>query len=229
MDRIGKGRPEAGATEIKLPSPGTNPGKNEIDRRKVKWAGSNRCEEPQLPDKLLDSIVGVMENKRRAFADLERRFPVPSESDVRHAALNVEIAARTGALQYRNLPGMFALIVTLEQEVERELADCHPALATRVEYGDFQSKLSELDERVKSLQSNPTEDEVESVLTLQLAVSERVAKMAEVIFQVPEADAGPDQTVVSPTSEADITLDASGSKAYHGRTIKQYFWQKKSP
>ena len=53
-------------------------------------------------------------------------------------------------------------------------------------------------------------------------------ELAKVVFEAPEADAGPDQTIPTLTGQADVKLDASGSQAHDDQKIVRYHWDKEA-
>ncbi len=103
----------AGATEVRSPADPGRPQPNEIDRRSVRWALSKAVVEPRLPSELRDRIIELMRLKRGAFAALGTRFPVPSATDVRQAAVNLETLARNESLRPERLAEVWGLLTTL--------------------------------------------------------------------------------------------------------------------
>jgi len=71
---------QPGATEISDAADRLNPGGNEIDRRFVRYAGSVAVTEEILSAHIMTELIQVMQDGRRDFAALHRRFPVPSNS-----------------------------------------------------------------------------------------------------------------------------------------------------
>jgi hypothetical protein len=70
---------------------------------------------------------------------------------------------------------------------------------------------------------------LDTLLTRQGAVAEAARELSEVALQPPEppvADAGPDSAVLTSSDAGIATLDASGSRAYGGREIVRYRWEK---
>ena len=64
------------------------------------------------------------------------------------------------------------------------------------------------------------------MLNAQAQVAEAARDLADVVFIRPTADAGKDQTKITPTGEAIVTLDASASSAASGQKIVSYLWEK---
>jgi hypothetical protein len=125
---------QPGVTQIESPTDPDNPAGNQIDRRFVVWAGSVGIAQERLPASLLERVITVMQDKRRDFAALDNRFPTPSASDVRAAAVTVEMLARVGCLRNEQLPSVLALLAAIEEDVEQELGVAHPVLSTTNEF-----------------------------------------------------------------------------------------------
>ena len=200
------------------------PGPNQIDRRAVLYAGAVAAPaagEGLTADQMI-RLIQLMQRKRRDFAALARRFPVPSTEDVRHAALTVELLARIGCLEPEGLPGVLAAMAAVEQDVAQELGAAFPVLPTLPEYVAYQAAVATL---LKALQDGRPLD---TLLNCQDAVAQAARELAEVVLELPVADAGADQAVVTAGTEVAVTLNASASKAFGGRQVKQYAWTLKT-
>jgi len=214
---------QPGVTEIAAPGDPDNPGGNEIDRRHVVWAGSVVVVEPWLSPAMLARLTLLMQDKRRDFAALASRFPVPSAGDVRHAALTVEMLARTDCLRLERLPGVLAAIAAVEQDVGQEIEAAYPAVIKTAEFTAYHDAVAALLDALRDGMG------LDTLLARQGAVAEAARELSEVALQPPEppiADAGPDHTVVTSGAEAIAPLDASGSRAYGGREVVRYRWEK---
>lgn len=211
---------EAGATEVRPPADPGNPQPNELDRRSVEWAAALAVVAPKLPTALRERIAHLMRDKRRDFAALGARFPVPSAGDVRQAALNLETLARNDSLKGENLAEVLTMLAALEQDVGQEIGAAYPPAVAKPEYEDYVAAVAAL--RRALYAGEP----IDVVLNCQAVITMAARELAEVIFQTPSADAGPDQTVISADDEATVTLDASGSKAYDDQQIVTYRWEK---
>jgi hypothetical protein len=215
---------QPGVTAIANPADPDNLKGNEIDRRYVVWAGAVGVVRPEdlLSPDLLARLIQLMERKRRDFAALAGRFPVPSADDVRHAALTVELMARIGCLRPEQLPGVLATIAAIEQDVGQEFGAAHPGLTTSPEYQAYQAAVAAL---LTALRDGMGLD---AVLNRQDAVAAAARELSEIVLQAPVADAGPDQTSTTSGNEGTVTLDASASRAFGGRQIKSYRWDVKT-
>lgn len=211
---------EAGATEVRLPVDPGHPQPNEIDRRSVEWAAALAVVSPRLPTALRERIAQLMRDKRRDFAALAARFPVPSATDVRQAALNLETLARNDSLKQENLREVLNMLEVLEQDVGQEIGDRFPPVVGKTEYQDYVAAVTALREALYAGES------IDVILTCQATVTMAARELAEVVFRAPAADAGPDQTVTSTDDDAIVTLDASGSRAAGDQTIVGYRWEK---
>lgn len=211
---------EAGATEVRLPVDPGHPQPNEIDRRSVEWAAALAVVAPKLPTALRQRIAQLMRDKRRDFAALAARFPVPSATDVRQAALNLETLARNDSLKHENLREVLTMLETLEQDVGQEIGETYLPVLDKAEYQDYVAAVAALRNALYAGES------IDTILTCQATVTMAARELAEVAFRGPLADAGPDQTVTSTDDEATVTLDASQSQASGGSQIINYHWEK---
>jgi hypothetical protein len=211
---------EAGATEVRLPADPGAPQLNELDRRSVEWAAALAVVAPKLPTALRERIAQLMRDKRRDFAALGARFPVPSAADVRQTALNLETLARNDSLKAETLPEVMTMLAALEQDVGQEVGATYPPVVAKPEYEDYVAAVVALRNALHA------GEPIDVVLNCQAAITMAARELAEVIFQAPSADAGPDQTVVSADDEATVTLDASGSQAHDDQQIVTYRWEK---
>ncbi|MCL4298016.1 MAG: hypothetical protein KJ077_19895 [Anaerolineae bacterium] len=207
------------ATEISNPLDPHNPKDNEIDRSQVAWAGAVGVTEEQLPLEMRELLTQVMRRTRQAFAALDGRFPIPSASDVRHAALTAELLAGTGGLRPGRWLPLIKVLAAIEQDVAQELDQRHGrVLNTIPEFLAFETAVQELQGTL------PSGDE-DGILTKQDAVAEAVRELSGIADQSPIADAGRDQIVATSKDEATVTLDGSKSRGRGGRKIECYYWQ----
>jgi hypothetical protein len=214
----------AGVTEISAAADPDNPDDNEIDTRSVIRAGSVGLAEPGLSPALVEHVIVTMQEKRRAFAALAARFPVPSASDVRQAALTVEILARVGALPPEQSADVLTAIAAAEQDVWQELAVKYPSLVGLPQFVAYRDAVDAL---VTALQEGTG---LGALLTLQSAVAAAARELAEMVLQEPVANTGVEggsTTVVTSGDEATVSLDASGSEAFGEREIVKYIWDKR--
>ena len=210
-----------GVVDIREPSDPDNPGSNQIDRRHVVWAGSIAVSDPLLPAPQLQQIINLMVDKRRDFAALATTFNVPSAIDVRQAALTLEILARNMSLRPEQLDDIMAVLAAVEQDVGHELGAAYPVLVDFPEYIQYQDAVAALAAALRDGEL------LDVILNREAEVAEAARELSEVILQVPEADAGPDATVAHPGDEAVVTLDASNSRAFGGRTVVRYHWARR--
>ena len=169
----------------------------------------------------LQHLIQVMGRTRRDFAALDDRFPVPSASDVRHAALTVETLARIARLRPGQLPDLLATLAAIEQDVGQEIYEKYGNVVnTTGEFREYQTA-------VQDLQAALRLGEEHSILTAQDAVAEAARELSEIAVESPIADAGRDQTVTTVEDEATVTLDATHSHARGGREIVRYLWETK--
>jgi len=214
---------QSGVTEIAYPADPENPGGNEIDRRYVVWAGSVSVVEEWLPAGDREELVLLMQDKRRDFAALEIRFPVPSAGDVRHAAVTVEMLARTDALRPEHLPDTLAALAAIEQDAGQELGQAYPAMVTMPQYQAYQIAVDGL---LTALQEGQG---IEALLNHQHQISDAARELSEVVLQPPSAVVAnrEDLSLIRTTQEeTTVELDADGSEAYGEREIVEYHWEK---
>ena len=76
---------------------------------------------PKLPTALRERIAQLMRDKRRDFGALATRFPVPSATDVRQTALNLETLARNDSLKAETLSEVLTMLAALEHDVGQEI------------------------------------------------------------------------------------------------------------
>jgi hypothetical protein len=171
-----------------------------------------------------ERLILLAQDKRRDFAALDGRFPVPSAGDVRHAALTVEMLVRTDCLRPEPLPRLLAAIAALEQDVGQEIEAAYPAVITTAEFTAYRDAVAALLDALRDGMR------LDTLLARQGAVAEAARELSEVTLQPPEppmADAGPDRVVLTSGETAITNLDASGSQAFEGREIERYRWEKK--
>ncbi len=202
-----------------------NPDDNEIDLRSVMRAGSVGLAEPGLSPALVERVIVTMQEKRRAFAALAVRFPVPSAGDVRQAALTVEILARIGVLPPEQSADVMTAIAAAEQDVWQEVGKAYPGLVGFPQFEAYQDAVAAL---LTALQGSA---DLGDLLTLQGKVAAAARELSEIVLREPVADTGVEggaTTVVTSGDEATVTLDASGSEAFGEREIVKHIWDKRS-
>jgi hypothetical protein len=210
----------ANATEVRSPADPGRPQPNEIDRRSVHCALSKAVVETRLPAELRDRIIELMRLKRGAFAALGARFPVPSTTDVRQAAVNVETLARNESLRPARLAEVWGLLAALEQDVGQEIGAAYPPVVDKPEFKHYQDTVAALGAALYARENE------QILLNRQSDVVTAAGDLAEVVFEAPEADAGPDQTIPTLTGQADVKLDAGSSQAHDDQKIVRYHWDK---
>ena len=194
------------------PAPGA------IDLSHRQWSRSLSLASPVLSPALQEQIRTFMEIVREHFAAVARRFPGPAVEDVRHVALSIQMARDT--IEYRHLKPRLQVLAGLESEVDRELGAHYPPLTRKPEYIAYQDAVAAL---LGGFRDGLSPEEL---LTLEIVVAEAARDLAQVVFPPPHADAGPDLPIVTPSDEAVVSLDASGSTAAEGREIVSYRWEK---
>jgi hypothetical protein len=215
---------QPGVTTIESPADPDNPAGNQIDRRFVVWAGAVAAADPGLTPEDLEAVTTIMQDKRRDFAALDQRFPVPSAGDVRAAALAVELLARVGCLRHQQLPGVLATLAAVELDVEQELGAQYPVLPTTTEFQVYQDAVAGLHDALREGRDTAL------LLTRQSQVSEAARQLSQVVIQAPAASPGSSQTVVSGSGgQAVVRLDASESQGFGGRPIVRYRWDRTPP
>lgn len=215
----------AGVTEISDAVDSDAPGDNEIDLRSVMQAGSLGLTEPGLSTAMVERVIVTMQAKRRAFAALAARFPVPSAGDVRQAALTVEILARIGALPPEQSTDVMPAIAAAEQDVWQEIGAAYPGLVGFPQFDAYQDAVNAL------LDALEGSTDLGELLTLQEQVAAAIRELSEIVLQEPVADTGVEggaTTVVTTGDEATVALDASGSEAFGEREIAKYIWDERS-
>jgi hypothetical protein len=196
---------------------------NEIDLLHVPFAGS-RCSADQadwLAVPLQQRLVQLMGRTRKDFAALAARFPSPSLEDVRHGALNVEMLARIGYLRKEHLAGLLAALADCERDAGQEIGVAYPELVRIKAYQDYA-------DAVERLLGDIGAGAAETFLTSQDEVAEAARELSEIILQLPVAEAGAPRLVSTAEEEGRASLDASGSRAFGGRTISRYCWTLRS-
>lgn len=211
---------QAGVISVESPVDPDNPGGNQIDQRFVLWAGSVGITQPGLTPAQISAITTVMQDKRQDFAALDRRFPVPSASDVRSAALTAEMLSRTDNLKSEHLPNILSIMAAVEQDVEQELGVEYPILTTTGEYQAYQAAIDDLQAALLAGLDNSV------LLTRQSRVSEAARQLSEVVIQPPIAGTGQNRTVSATGGQAVVRLDASSSQGFSGRQVVRYRWDR---
>jgi hypothetical protein len=209
-----------GVTEILEPEDPDNPKANEIDRRYVLWAGPLDVAAVLVSPETLEHLIQVMSRTRRDFAALDDRFPTASVNDARHAALTVEMLARTGCVHAEHLPRLMAVVAAIEQDAGQEMKAAYGnVLDTKAEFHAYLTAVQDLWSALR-----PGEDEAH-ILNAQDAVAEAARELSELVAETPIADAGPDRTIITREDEASVTLNADHSWARGGRAITSYRWE----
>lgn len=209
------------ATAIGEPDDATNPGPNTLDRRHRLPAATAVSPLPAGLDPVLwQQLAALMENTRKNFGQLACRFPHPSVDDVRYSALHLKMAL--GNLSEAQLPYQLQTLADVEWAVAQDLAKVYPPLVEtdRLEYRTYQAAVQVL---LTALRDGPWPA---AVLNAQAQVAEAARDLADVVFIRPTADAGKNQTKITPTGEAIVTLDASASSTEPGQKIVSYLWEK---
>lgn len=198
-----------------------NPHGNEIDRLHVEYAGTIGAQNSgqRLEPDLLQRLVQLMMRTREDFAVLDARFPTPSAADVRHAALTVEMLARIGCMRGEHLSGLFTSLAGIEMDAGQEIGVAYPGLVRLQAYGDYVSAVEELLADIVK--------DTDTFLNSQDKVAISARELSEVVLNPPDAYTSGNQSVDAIGKEAKVTLDASTSKAYGGRTISRYLWDMK--
>ena len=212
---------QAGATAVKNPADPANPQMNEIDRRYVVWAGARHVVEQGLPPDEEVGVIVVMQGTRRDFAKLADNFPVPSASDVRHAAMTAEMLARTGYLGLGQIAGLLSAIAAVEQDVGQEILLAYPEVKGASQFTDYQTRVNALTDKLQH-GGQPGE-----LLTSQADVAVAARNLAEGAAP-PVAKGGPNQSITVTGDSAVVSLDGSGSHASGARSITNYHWEETS-
>lgn len=209
---------EPTATEITAPVNPHHPQVNELDTRARVPAGAVGPAPIHLSPELENRVDGLMQSTRTHFAELAKRFPVPTLDDVRLVALNLKLAI--GTLTPEQLRRLLSSLASLELGVEHELGKTYPPLVSKPEFAAYQEALEHL------LHATRQHLPIDTILTCQAKVAEAAHLLSLVVFPVPIADAGPDQTVESADGAVTLVLDASGSHAGDKLKIVKYHWEK---
>jgi hypothetical protein len=90
-----------------------------IDLRNRMFASSISTKPAGLPWDLQERIKVLMETTRENFALVSMRFPSVTAEDVRHVALNIQMAR--DMLEYHQLTTRIEVLAALEQDVEHDL------------------------------------------------------------------------------------------------------------
>ena len=211
---------QPGVTAIGDPADPRTPLGNEIDRRRVPYAGAvgMPCEGQWLSVEMQARIDQLMDRTWTDFAALATRFPTPLISDARHVALTLQMLARIGFMRPDQVLSQVRVLAGTEHVVGNELDALYPELESLTEYEDYLDAMARL---VEALQ----EGNLDLSLTRQDEVAEAAGVLALVEIREPVAVAGTDQTVTTLGAEGVVTLDASGSQAFEGRDIDFYHWR----
>ena len=209
---------EPGTTEIVDHHGDEDYGPGVIDLRNRMFASSISTKPAVLPWDLQERIKVLMETTRENFALVAGRFPSLAVDDVRHVALNIQMAR--DLLEYHQLITRIEVLAALEQEVEHDLGQLFPPLTRKPEFFAYQEAIADL---MNGLSDGST---AEDLLRLLLIVAEAARDLSEVVFPPPVANAGPDQPITATGDTAVVTLDATGSQAAEGNEIVRYRWEK---
>ncbi|MBI1298823.1 hypothetical protein GC175_28145 [bacterium] len=206
----------ANATEIREPVDPRHPQPNEIDRCVRQFSGAVAVQPAYLDLAVQHRLVQVMLATRHHFAALSARFPTPSLEDVRYGAVHLQMTATSIDLAalFNGLNGL--ALVTLS--TERELVDHYPALASEETLIDYKDAIAALRQTLQQ------DQDLDAVFAAQQSVAEAALLLSEVVFPLPVADAGDDQTVLTPDAQARVILDGSASEAGPRRKIVNYRW-----
>jgi len=216
----------AGTASVSNPADPAAPGTGEIDRRHAVYAGSVGVTDGAqwLDPDLLARLNVCMATAREEFRFLMSRFPVPSCDDVRQGALTIQLLACTGAIRRESLAGLLTVLASVEHDVGQEVDAAYPGLSGGFpEYSDYVDAVNALRQDLKTVPDNP-----DLWLTGQDKVSLAAQKLAQIVLAIPVADAGNAQAVSTMGDEAKVSLDASASHAFGGRSITAYRWNLKS-
>lgn len=205
---------------IENPDNGQDPTENQINRQARTDAGSVASAQVRLDPEEQKTVSALMRDTREHFAELALRFPVPSLTDVRNGALQLQMLI--SSLEPEHLPGMLSVIAAVELDVEHELANQYPPLVSKEEFKAYQYAIAHL---LSALRETVDRD---ILLNRQRDVVTAAQELSQVVFPPPVADAGPDQRVETTGEYATVALDASGSTAGTGQNIVEYIWEKES-
>lgn len=206
-----------GATEIKEPADPDHPAADEIDMAGRIWSAARALAPERLDTETQTHVNSLMIDCRENVAALAARFFTPSMKDVRTAALQVRLML--GALAPDQLPRLLHVLADLELDMGEELAARYPPLVAKPEFRAYQKAVADL------LAALDEHQAVEALLNDQGVVNSAVRDLAEVVFPLPVADAGKDQTAPTSGNHALVELDGSGSTAAEGQRIVRYIWK----
>ncbi len=160
-----------------------------------------------------------MRATRENFAYLALHFPTPSASDVRHAALMLDLLARADDLRPEQVNSVFDLLHDTERDVYEEVARTYPALCTQTQYLDYKKTVDTL----HSVLEGPIDD----LLHVQETVANAARGLAQAVLPVhrPVAMTNPKLSVTTLGNVATVPLDAARSYAFGGRRVVVYQWK----
>lgn len=215
---------QAGAAEVTSPSDPLHPATNQIDQTQRIYAGSVGAIQPLLLPAVRERLMLEMADARRAYAELDAQFHVPTHSDIRHTALTIDVMVRSGGVLPELMLDLLACLADLEQDAAQEVGRIYPILQAIDRYQDLQARVSELREALGQGQA------WEIVANKQRAVTMAVRMLATVVLKVPLARAGDDQAfeLKESATEQTVDLDATGSEAFEGRQVVKYRWDRQA-
>ncbi|GAM10170.1 hypothetical protein OR1_02458 [Geobacter sp. OR-1] len=212
---------QPGVTVISDPADPAAPAVNQVDLRYVQYAGAVAgAASGKLTPDLQERLVQLMGRTRKDFAALSLRFQSPSANDVRQAAITIEMLARAGLLGDGELAGLVASLADAERDTGQEVGSVYTGLAGTREWQDYSDSVVRLQDAVES-------GLAADILTRQDEVAEAARELSEVVLILPLAVAGGGETVAVTGEEGIVSLDASTSHGFGGRTIALYQWDLK--
>ena len=222
LDRAGAYRPGC-RTRPKSASPPIPDGRSATRSTgvRVRWALSKAVVEHRLPSELRDRIIELMRLKRGAFAALDSAVSRP----VGHRRAAGRRQPRNAGPERVPPPeaadrGPGACSPRWSRTWARRSARLTRLSSTKPEFKRYQDAVAALGAALYARENEQV------LLNRQGDVVTAARDLAEVVFEAPEADAGPDQTIPTLTGQADVTLDASRSQAHADQKIVRYHWDK---
>lgn len=204
---------------IELPAKKDRPVANEIDTTERVYAGAIATFPPRLQRSQRLRLTDTMRATRRNFSDLALQFPTPSVSDVRHAAVTVELLTRADDLRPEQVFSVFELIHDAERDVYEEIARTYPALVTQTQYEDYKNAVDNLHGALQGT--------IDDLLHAQETVAKAASDLAQAVLPVhrPVAMTNTQLSVTTSGNVATVSLDAANSFAFGGRRVAVYQWK----